>query len=1065
MLITGDVYIDIDITLTINAGVTVSFLKIDVANDGFGDVDFFNNGQLLISGTEADPVIFTSWEENPQAGDWYGVTHSNTASVYSSADHLIVRYATKGLTVDGKYITLEDVIVEECYSEGIFVDDSWSGQTSLTNVVLQNNGTDGLSIAANGIVQANNLFSANNDESGVKIVSNSNTTLQNSRIISNLESGVDALNSSFTLTNCSISFNDVDGLLVEASSTGSVITVLDCSINDNGIFGVHLNGPIDGLVDGCDITGNGNAGLIMLGEAFVTVNICNIMGNGVNPQSYTVIEQVPTNQLYSTGSYSAFYTTMLPMNLITRLHASGYADHNGSSDDYYFYAYDTSGTSIWSYTRTNQSSDTNYNTWFTVNSSSTATSMRVYCYGYSIYSYNGRISEIEYDIGSLTAQAVVLNSTANVDMTMNWWGITTDIGDELFVLTPGSVDYTSPMMVEIDCGAVLTNLTPELEMLTPSALTLNPTTVSISWADYDLDDDAVITLGYTTEMGVDGTEITTGIYEDSLTDSYTWDVSGVTYGLYYIYGVIDDGVNTPVTVYAPERVMVGPVTAEAVDTYGEAGIQVAVPVTITNAHSIFGFIAWQFSMVYDPTLLSAADVSQIGTLSENWSVNYNNSIPGQIDVSGYSISPLTMDGTLINVVFDVNTGESDFETGNIGFNGFVMNDATIPVTQLGGVFTVRNKYILSGSINYYNQAVPVEGVSVAVTGIEDESVITALDGTYSFPSMYAGEYTFAISNENEIPFLTVTPFDASMTARYALNTLAFNSSQIAAADVSGDDIADAYDSALMVQYAINLISEFPNGDWKFTPEDVTITLNSIYSRDFTAIVIGDPSGNYPDQANRSMPAPMQVPLIANREGIRLDAYCEDAFFSTGMKLTYNAQELQFVGVNTDLPGLQIMANDQNSGVIYLGGFSNNEINTDTPVFSVNFNTIIGNPSEVTVDYMMFDEVFTGALIPTANDGAVNPVVVTELSANYPNPFNPETTISFNLKTSEYATLSIYNQRGQLVGTLVNETLTPGEHSIIWKGKDLNGKSVASGVYFYKLKAGSYTKTRKMILMK
>ncbi|MDP8232938.1 MAG: right-handed parallel beta-helix repeat-containing protein [Candidatus Zophobacter franzmannii] len=352
MLITGDVYIDIDITLTINAGVTVSFLKIDVANDGFGDVDFFNNGQLLISGTEADPVIFTSWEENPQAGDWYGVTHSNTASVYSSADHLIVRYATKGLTVDGKYITLEDVIVEECYSEGIFVDDSWSGQTSLTNVVLQNNGTDGLSIAANGIVQANNLFSANNDESGVKIVSNSNTTLQNSRIISKLESGVDALNSSFTLTNCSISFNDVDGLLVEASSTGSVITVLDCSINDNGIFGVHLNGPIDGIVDGCDITGNGNAGVIMLGEAFVTVNICNIMGNGVNPQSYTVIEQVPTNQLYSTGSYSGFYTTMLPLNLITRLHASGYADHDGSSDDYYFYAYDTSGTSIWSYTRT-----------------------------------------------------------------------------------------------------------------------------------------------------------------------------------------------------------------------------------------------------------------------------------------------------------------------------------------------------------------------------------------------------------------------------------------------------------------------------------------------------------------------------------------------------------------------------------------------------------------------------------------------------------------------------------------------------------------------------------------
>lgn len=1065
ILITGDVFIDLDITLTIEAGVTVSFLKIDIDNDGIGDIDFFNNGQLLISGTDTEPVVFSSWEENPQAGDWYGVTHSNTASVYSAANNWIIRYASKGLTVNGKYITIEDLLVEECYNEGIFIEDSWSGQTSLTNVVLKNNGTDGLLIASNGIVQADKLFSANNGESGVKLVSNSNTTLQNSRIISNLESGIEALDSSITLINCSISFNDVDGLRAEASSAGSEITLEDCSINDNHIFGIHLNGLIGGSVDSCDITANGNAGIIILGEAFTSVNLCNVTGNGVNPQVYAITEQIPGNQLYSTGSSSAFYQTMLPISLISRFKASGYADHNSSSDDYYFYAYDTDNSNFWTYSRANTSTDTNYNEWFTVNSSSTAMSMRVYCYGYSVSSYNGRILEIEYDISSLIAQAIVLNTTSNVDMTMNWWGTTTDIGDEVFALTPGFIDYSSPMMVEFDCGAELSNLTPELEILTPSVLTLNPTEVSISWADYDLDDDAIITLGYTTETGVDGIEIITDISEDSITDSYTWDVNGITFGLYYIFGVIDDGINPPVTVYSPERVMVGPVTAKVESRYGEAGSQVSVPVTITNAHSIFGFIAWQFSMVYDPTLLSAIDVSKIGTLSESWSVNYNNTIPGQIDVSGYSISPLTTDGNLINVVFDVNEGEDDFETGNIGFNGFTMNDASIPVTQQGGVFTVRNKYALSGSVNYYNQSAPLEGVTVGVTGIENSFDITFLDGSYSFPPMYSGDYTFAISNENEIPFMTVTPFDASLTARYALNTLAFNSSQILAADVSGDNIADAYDSALMVQYAINLISEFPKGAWKFTPEDVTITLNNTYSRDFTAIVIGDPSGNYPEQINRTIPDPIQLPLIVDGENIRLEAYCEDAFFSTGMKLTYNSQELEFVSINTEFPGLQIMANNQNNGVLYLGGFSNNEINTDTPVFSINFNSLIANPSDATLNYLVFDEVFAGLLLPTANDEAVNPVDVIKLSANYPNPFNPETTISFNLKSSENATLSIYNQRGQLVKILVDKTLSPGEHNIVWRGKDMKGNSVASGVYLYKLEVGNYSKTRKMILMK
>ena len=90
---------------------------------------------------------------------------------------------------------------------------------------------------------------------------------------------------------------------------------------------------------------------------------------------------------------------------------------------------------------------------------------------------------------------------------------------------------------------------------------------------------------------------------------------------------------------------------------------------------------------------------------------------------------------------------------------------------------------------------------------------------------------------------------------------------------------------------------------------------------------------------------------------------------------------------------------------------------------------------------------------------------TELSGNYPNPFNPTTTISFSTKEAGYVTLDVYNMRGQLVKTLVNEQLDAAYHNIVWDGRDTCNKKVSSGFYFYKMKSRDYTKTKKMILMK
>jgi flagellar hook assembly protein FlgD len=95
----------------------------------------------------------------------------------------------------------------------------------------------------------------------------------------------------------------------------------------------------------------------------------------------------------------------------------------------------------------------------------------------------------------------------------------------------------------------------------------------------------------------------------------------------------------------------------------------------------------------------------------------------------------------------------------------------------------------------------------------------------------------------------------------------------------------------------------------------------------------------------------------------------------------------------------------------------------------------------------------------------NPVLVSKLMQNYPNPFNPTTTIRFSIKEAAPTELSIFNLKGQLVKTLVNEPLPAGLHNVLWNGKDNNNRNVASGMYFYRLDSGNYNSVKKMLLLK
>lgn len=103
------------------------------------------------------------------------------------------------------------------------------------------------------------------------------------------------------------------------------------------------------------------------------------------------------------------------------------------------------------------------------------------------------------------------------------------------------------------------------------------------------------------------------------------------------------------------------------------------------------------------------------------------------------------------------------------------------------------------------------------------------------------------------------------------------------------------------------------------------------------------------------------------------------------------------------------------------------------------------------DYSVFTE-----LLPTQ----------TMMHSNYPNPFNPTTTFSFDIAVETKVELSVYDVRGRLVKKLIpGDTFGAGAHTVVWDGKNTSGARAASGVYFYRFEAGAYHDTGRVTMVK
>ncbi|MDI3503371.1 MAG: large repetitive protein, partial [Candidatus Cloacimonadota bacterium] len=163
----------------------------------------------------------------------------------------------------------------------------------------------------------------------------------------------------------------------------------------------------------------------------------------------------------------------------------------------------------------------------------------------------------------------------------------------------------------------------------------------------------------------------------------------------------------------------------------------------------------------------------------------------------------------------------------------------------------------------------------------------------------------------------------------------------------------------------------------------------------------------------------------------------------------------------------------NATVTASGGFSTNTNSVGAYSLTVPVGVYTVTASAASYDSLSYENITVAPgqnttlnfiLEPSSNGDELIPVTATALNPNYPNPFNPETTISYDILEPCKVRLDVYNIKGQKVRSLLNEYKGSGRYSIVFDARDDNGKALSSGVYLYRFTAGKYNATRKMMLM-
>lgn len=300
----------------------------------------------------------------------------------------------------------------------------------------------------------------------------------------------------------------------------------------------------------------------------------------------------------------------------------------------------------------------------------------------------------------------------------------------------------------------------------------------------------------------------------------------------------------------------------------------------------------------------------------------------------------------------------------------------------------------------------------------------------------------------------VQAFDAARLLAISVGLISSNTQTTLVGDVDGGGSIQAFDASKVLQYVVRLINRFPvqtdttfnpPGDVKNhpflkpVPQHQIIALGELQPQSddtyFLPIHLGEREGILSGTLTLGIDPGIEVLDVNPANGY--------GSFMTAHNATEQSLQLAFAGSQSNLTG---------SGDVVL----------------LHLRSTGDAPIRLSLDQVALN----GQLLtPTVNIEAIEAVaaqtqtLITDLHQNVPNPFNPQTTIRYDLSQAGHVNIVIYSITGQRIRTLVSQHQVRGSYQIQWDGQDAVGRDVSSGVYLMRMNASTFAKTQKMLLLR
>jgi hypothetical protein len=394
-----------------------------------------------------------------------------------------------------------------------------------------------------------------------------------------------------------------------------------------------------------------------------------------------------------------------------------------------------------------------------------------------------------------------------------------------------------------------------------------------------------------------------------------------------------------------------------------------------------------------------------------------------------------------------------------------------------------NQYQVSGEIVYYSNQIPIQNVTVGISGDVTNTIVTDTDGNYNF-TVEAGKDFVIIPDKQKgehVAANDITVYDAVLVARYIYKYQELSPDQQISADANQDNMLNLYDAVLIARYAVGLthLQSSCVAEWLFSPGERSYqNINeSKSSQNFTGFIVGNVNGDWnPVESQKKYLSVSQqylglTHIQKDKKNIKipLTVDSEQEVLSVDIEIIYNTDDLNFVShEKTEYSqNFKLIENDE-PGRLRMGMYSVKPAEKQGNLVNIIFkikNTDVKATNIELKKFLVNNMVNKQTNLEIEFNQESLEIKEFKLFQNYPNPFNSETKIDYQLAKSGEIQLGIYNSLGQQICLLVSGKHNSGIYTINWNGKDAKGDDVPSGVYFYKLKTNNYLEVRKLLYLR